>query len=213
MKKLLLYLVLFTSFNIAAQVPSNVPTNGLVGYWPFNGNANDESGNGNNGSVNGATLTSDRFGSNNSAYDFDMNGNCYGCPGDRIEIPSVSSFNNSNISINAWINPTAFYWPNNSNHAAMIIGSSAECSSTNLRFYLADNGTLHHSLNSGIGNVSNNNMVSLNTWQMVTLVIEGFESRIYSNGVLIQSFINSVAPSFNGCLVIGEHHQANGHWY
>ena len=35
--------------------------NGLVGYWPFNGNANDESGNGNDGTVNGVTLTNDRF--------------------------------------------------------------------------------------------------------------------------------------------------------
>ncbi|MFM8685494.1 MAG: hypothetical protein ACKODJ_02965, partial [Bacteroidota bacterium] len=47
--------------------------NGLVGYWPFIGNANDESGNGNHGIVNGATLTSDRFGNQNSAYDFDGN--------------------------------------------------------------------------------------------------------------------------------------------
>jgi len=45
-------------------------TNGLVGYWPFNGNANDVSGNGNNGTVNGATLTIDRFGSTSNAYDF-----------------------------------------------------------------------------------------------------------------------------------------------
>ena len=45
--------------------------NGLIGYWPFNGNANDESGNGHNGIVNGATLTSDRFGNSNSAYEFD----------------------------------------------------------------------------------------------------------------------------------------------
>ena len=35
---------------------------GLVAYYPFNGNANDESGNGNDGTVNGATLTADRFG-------------------------------------------------------------------------------------------------------------------------------------------------------
>jgi hypothetical protein len=40
-------------------------TTGLVAYYPFNGNANDESGNGNNGTVNGATLTSDRFGNTN----------------------------------------------------------------------------------------------------------------------------------------------------
>ena len=45
-------------------------TNGLVGYWPFNGNANDESGNGNNGTVNGATLATDRFGNSNKAYNF-----------------------------------------------------------------------------------------------------------------------------------------------
>ena len=54
-----------------AQVPSYVPTNGLVGWYPFNGNANDESGNGNNGTVNGATLTTDRFGNTNRAYSLD----------------------------------------------------------------------------------------------------------------------------------------------
>ncbi|MEI8052370.1 MAG: LamG-like jellyroll fold domain-containing protein [Bacteroidota bacterium] len=47
-------------------------TNGLVGYWPFNGNANDESGNGNNGVIlNGVSLTSDRYGNFNSSYYFD----------------------------------------------------------------------------------------------------------------------------------------------
>ena len=44
---------------------------GLVAYYPFNGNANDESGNGNNGTVYGATLTDGRFGNTGSAYDFD----------------------------------------------------------------------------------------------------------------------------------------------
>ena len=66
-----LVLLLFTAFGVDGQVPSYVPTNGLVGYWPFNGNANDESGNGNSGTVNGATLTEDRFGNANSAYSFD----------------------------------------------------------------------------------------------------------------------------------------------
>jgi hypothetical protein len=71
--RLLLNIFLFSiGVNMAlAQVPSYVPTNGLVGYWPFNGNANDESGNGNNGTVNGATLTTDRFGNANKAYSFD----------------------------------------------------------------------------------------------------------------------------------------------
>ena len=42
-----------------------------MGYYPFNGNANDESGCGNNGQVSLATLTLDRFDINNRAYLFD----------------------------------------------------------------------------------------------------------------------------------------------
>lgn len=42
-----------------------------VAYYPFNNNANDESGNGNHGTVYGATITTDRFGNPNSAYEFD----------------------------------------------------------------------------------------------------------------------------------------------
>ena len=37
-------------------LPSYVPTNGLVGWYPFNGNTNDESGNGNDGVNNGGVL-------------------------------------------------------------------------------------------------------------------------------------------------------------
>ena len=47
------------------------PDSCLVAYYPFNGNANDESGNGNNGTVNGAILSADRFGVANNAYSFD----------------------------------------------------------------------------------------------------------------------------------------------
>lgn len=42
----------------------------LVAYYPFNGNADDQSGNGHNGVLHGATLTADRFGNPNSAYEF-----------------------------------------------------------------------------------------------------------------------------------------------
>lgn len=43
---------------------------GPIAYWPFNGNANDQTGNGHNGTVSGATGTADRFGNANSAYLF-----------------------------------------------------------------------------------------------------------------------------------------------
>ena len=61
----------FNSF--AQNVPDYVPSDGLVAWWPFNGNANDESGNGNDGEINGATLTEDEYGNTNSAYYFDGN--------------------------------------------------------------------------------------------------------------------------------------------
>jgi hypothetical protein len=70
--------------------------NGLVGWWPFCGNANDESGNGNNGTVNGATLTADRFGNNNNAYSFDG-------VDDYIDIDINSSLPNG-LTLSAWIN-------------------------------------------------------------------------------------------------------------
>jgi hypothetical protein len=59
-----------TSGTITVTVHISPPTNGLVAYYPFNGSANDESGNGYNGTVNGATLTTDRFGNSSKAYAF-----------------------------------------------------------------------------------------------------------------------------------------------
>ncbi|MFZ2630255.1 MAG: LamG-like jellyroll fold domain-containing protein [Desulfosalsimonadaceae bacterium] len=41
-----------------------------IAYYPFNGNADDETGNGYDGTVSGATLTADRFGKAKSAYSF-----------------------------------------------------------------------------------------------------------------------------------------------
>ncbi|MEL6624471.1 MAG: LamG-like jellyroll fold domain-containing protein [Bacteroidota bacterium] len=54
--------------NLPAQ---NTLDAGLLAYYPFNTNALDESGNGHDGVVNGAALTSDRFGKPNAAFLFD----------------------------------------------------------------------------------------------------------------------------------------------
>ena len=64
------FLILMSGLGFSQSVPSYVPTNGLVGWWGFNGNAQDGSGNGNHGTVNGATSTADRFGNQNGAYQF-----------------------------------------------------------------------------------------------------------------------------------------------
>jgi uncharacterized protein YfkK (UPF0435 family) len=73
MKKIFLTLTLalfVIPFGISQDLPSYVPTDGLVAYYPFNGNANDASGNGNHGAVDGATLTNDKYGNLNGAYSF-----------------------------------------------------------------------------------------------------------------------------------------------
>ncbi len=57
--------------NIEITVEIQIPTDGLIAYWPFNGGANDESGNEINAAVVGPTLTSDRHGNINAAYAFD----------------------------------------------------------------------------------------------------------------------------------------------
>ncbi|WP_424101523.1 hemopexin repeat-containing protein [Moorena producens] len=71
---------------------------GLVGHYPFNGNAKDVSGNGHDGTVHGATLTSGRFGNGNSAYQFDgIN--------DYIELPYAPDLKltNHSFTVSAWV--------------------------------------------------------------------------------------------------------------
>jgi hypothetical protein len=72
-------------------------TNGLVAYYPLNGNADDFSGNGNNGIVNGATLTIDRFGNQNSAYLFSPSSSI-------VSYTNIGITGNSNRTISLWIN-------------------------------------------------------------------------------------------------------------
>ena len=73
---------------------------GLVANYPFNGNANDVSGNGHHGTISGATLTSDRFGNSDSAYSF--NG-----VSDYISVPYSIDFQLPVFTFAAWVNPTA----------------------------------------------------------------------------------------------------------
>jgi len=63
--------------------------NGLLAYYPFNGNANDASGNGNNGMVSNALPVSDRFGNSASAYFFNGSNSLISC--NISNIPTVSA--------------------------------------------------------------------------------------------------------------------------
>jgi len=73
---------------------------GLIAYYPFNGNANDESYNEYNGTVNGAMLTPDRYGNLNSAYSFNGTDNYIVAPVDMSTL-----FNPGNpITFSLWMN-------------------------------------------------------------------------------------------------------------
>ena len=88
------FLILHSTM-VEAQLPSYLPTSGLVAWYPFNGNANDESGNGNDGVVNGGTIFADRFGNPNASFLFDG-------IDDNIIVQNSSSLETSHWSINAW---------------------------------------------------------------------------------------------------------------
>jgi hypothetical protein len=87
--------VLSYGTNVLFQTSSSSATltTGLVAYYPFNGNANDKSGNGNNGIVTGAILTADRFGNPNSAYLFSNN---------YIRIPNSKIYDFNNYTVSFW---------------------------------------------------------------------------------------------------------------
>lgn len=80
-----------------AQTPAWLPTNGLVAWYPFNGNAVDESLNTNDGNMLGASLVADRSGNANSACEFNGIDN-------YIEVPDHSSLRVRRITVTAWVN-------------------------------------------------------------------------------------------------------------
>jgi gliding motility-associated-like protein len=97
--------IFFHYLTFSQDIPSYVPTCGLVAWYPFSGNAIDSSGNGHDGTVYGATLTTDRSGNANSAYSFDGISN-------YIRIPSGTGGPGlditGSISISAWVRSTDY---------------------------------------------------------------------------------------------------------
>ena len=78
---------------------------GLVAYYPFNGNADDESGNGNHGVVSGATLATDRFGASAASYAFDATGTYPTWVGDRITTAQANGLpvGKQDFFVSAWV--------------------------------------------------------------------------------------------------------------
>ncbi|MEI7584470.1 LamG domain-containing protein [Runella sp.] len=88
-------LTLSVAFTVSSAIPTNLMS-GLVAYFLFNSNINDESGTIRNGTNNGATLTTDRFGIANKAYYF--NGSS------KITLPDNNlPFGNKDRTISMWV--------------------------------------------------------------------------------------------------------------
>lgn len=162
--------------------------NGLVAYYPFNGNANDESGNGNHGTVQGATLDSDRKGNLNSSYYFDGNA-------DAIQIPYNAMNSLSDFTFSLWIKTSK-------NYGTFISGySPSNYDEFYLGFYYTD----------GIKIVIKNNyfehLVTINddVWHHISVVRDG------SNGI-IKVYIDGLQENSttlkDGALIIDQ----NGLW-
>jgi uncharacterized protein (TIGR02145 family) len=181
---LLIIVAIFTTglTNANAQLPDFVPTNGLLGYYPFSGNANDESTNGNNGTNNGSTLTEDRFGASNSAYNFNGTSN-------YISVPNIAVQGANSRTISFWIKT------NSTNEVSMVIstGTDAEVNGGNFNLRLENSneyiGFMGGNYTAGgydyypTGNVVLND----NEWHNILVTYNGTTVNFYIDGIFEKS--------------------------
>jgi gliding motility-associated-like protein len=171
------------------DIPDYLPTNGLMGWYPFNGNANDESGNCNHGTVNGSVLSIDANATQNSnSYAFDGQD-------DFISLGNSSSLNPSGaLTFSSWFNLDDL---NNNNNT--IIGRNNNNSGGDGYGYnygvLNDSNGVSSKLRLGIGQQSNgtisdvdhNTSISANNWNHYVVTYDQANVRIYLNGVKVHS--------------------------
>ncbi len=177
MKKLLLLsalTIVFVNVLFSQNVPSYVPTNGLVGYWPFNGNADDESGNANNGTVNGAVLTTDRNGKVNGAYSFKNS---------FINIANKPSLQfNNQITISIWVKTNSL--PSSGVSYFISKGQDHDAVNYSWVFYVNSSG------NGGIGIGDCESPFSSfqnNDWTNIVMTQDLNIRKVFINGVLMNT--------------------------
>jgi hypothetical protein len=192
-----------TAATMAQNLPNYVPTNGIVGWWPFNGNANDESGNGNNGNVNGATLTTDRFGVISKAYSFDG-------VDDQIDIQNSNNLNFTNtFTISIWhYDRTLNFQSVTQGKQGFLVSKVASGTSDGYWFVSQNNNTGPFSCNTpnktmnvafyqGIS-TSPIQCIDTLTWHNIIFSMQNGNYKTYLNGVLVDSSIttlNNILPN------------------
>ena len=176
--RLIYFFVFFLLISTIIQsqtLPSYLPSNGLVGWWPFNGNANDESGNGYNGIVTGASLSSDRFGISNSSYEFlgqtqAGTDNTIVLVNNVIDVPGFNPGLTNQITISLWSNT---YDSNNGSFLQRRVDNSIDfaCGSEGSHF-------------GSVGICSSVNTTSNNTWHHHIYSYDGSVIKHYIDGLL-----------------------------
>lgn len=156
---------------------------GAVGCYLFNGNAHDTSGNGNNGTVIGATLTTGHKGNANSAYYFNKSANT------RIELPNLSVFDNSGeLSISIWAKTD-----NIASYGTTILTTTPDASNDRFQININWSGSPANINIFDYGNISSGRVFSpaatpvFDTWEHYVFVksTSGNFMKIYKNGVQI----------------------------
>jgi hypothetical protein len=172
------------------------PLLGLVGYYPFNGNANDVSGNGHNGTVSGAALTQDRFGYEGSAYIFD-GGSGY------IDMDNVSHFNfgTGDFSLETWIQMNSA-----SSGPRHILGKRMDETAPYqhgwTRLYSLD-GSIRFEFNDG-WTLSTPTTYNDGVWHHIAATRSSGAVSLYMDGQLIGSGTQTVDVSNSGSFKIGK---------
>ena len=193
---------------IAQNIPSYLPSNGLVGWWPFNGNANDESGNLHNGVVNGATLASDRNKNLNSAYSFNGLSSFISCA-------NPDFLASKNLTISFWVIIT-----NKTSSSAQYLISKGNDASGGFYFSFYNNppnfyGGFGPGASNVVGDVNPNAQTAPQTeWSHICFVYTGTEMKLYKNNTLIeiQPYTSGVFDKTN-FLVFGKQNYSNYEYY
>lgn len=173
-------------FNSSSQntIPSCIPRSGLVGWWPFNGNANDESGNNNHGVVSNATLVSDRFGNSNKAYSF--NG-----INSMINFGDVTFLDNSETATWTWWMYTTDVLPRaTGNDYVSVIRKNLSwipMQFANDQYDFWRSLLFQNGQGAGSSNLVFTNHIIYGQWTMYTVVKTNSSLLFYQNGVLKES--------------------------
>ena len=204
--------------NIGSCSPlSGTLANGLIGWYPFCGNANDESTLGNDGVVYGASLVIDRYGVSNRAYEFDITSTGWGSAKDRIVtsstgVSSALSLSNA-FTISAWVNLSTK--PGNfANRPHSVLGIWDGTGTAIVRSQITYSGQLNTQFPSSGASAQSTSTLSYGQWHHVVQSFDGDSIYQYIDGVQVNSkAVNFTIPLSTATMTIGEIHMANGHWY